>query len=193
MTAKLVVIPTTKKDSDYWSRLAQAAVTDEVAFTELYEHFFPRIYQYLLGKTKDSSLADELVSDVFLKMYQYLRDYDPTRGAFSTWLFRIAQNSMNKYYTSKAYTTNAAWDEGFDPEDLNQPTPASQYLSKESSQELQAALMKLSEKERRILEMTYWLNMKSNEVGEALGMAPSSVRVTLKQAREKLRTLLERR
>ena len=33
--------------------------------------------------------------------------------------------------------------------------------------------------------MTYWLEMKSNEIGEALGMAPSSVRVALKQARDR--------
>lgn len=67
-----------------------------------------------------------------------------------------------------------------------------QHLTKESSREIQEALLKLSEKERRVLEMTYWLNMKSNEVGEALGMAPSTVWVTLKQARDKLKVLLER-
>ena len=53
-------------------------------------------------------------------------------------------------------------------------------------------MRKLSDRERKILEMTYWLDMKSNEVGEALGMAPSSVRVALKQAREKLRKMLEK-
>ncbi len=77
--------------TEYWNQQAQQAITDEEAFTELYEDFFPRIYHYILGKTKDSSLADELVSKTFLNMYQHLRDYDPNRGAFSTWLFRIAK------------------------------------------------------------------------------------------------------
>lgn len=190
MTAKLVVIHSNKKDSSYWGRLAKAAITDEAAFTELYEHFFPRVYQHLLGKTKDSSLADELVSDIFIKMYQHLRDYDPGKGAFSTWLFRIAHNVMHDYYGSKNYTANVPWAEDFEPEDEKQETPEQQYLTQERSRELQAALLQLSEKERRILEMTYWLEMNSTEIGEKLGMAPSSVRVALKHAREKLRDLL---
>ena len=192
MTAKLVIMPDTKKDSRYWGRLAKAAITDEIAFTELYEHFFPRVYQHLLGKTKDSSLADELVSEIFLKMYQHLRDYDPNKGAFSTWLFRIAHNAMTDHYSRKSYTANVPWAEDFDPADTNQETPEKQFLTQERSKELQAAILKLSEKERQILEMIYWLEMNSTEVGEVLHMAPSSVRVALKQAREKLRDLLER-
>ena len=48
------------KDIAYWSQVAQNAVKDEQAFTELYEHYFPRVYQYLLKKTCDHHLADEL-------------------------------------------------------------------------------------------------------------------------------------
>ncbi|ORT99732.1 RNA polymerase, sigma-24 subunit, ECF subfamily [Anaerovibrio sp. JC8] len=178
--------------TEYWSQKARQAITDEEAFTELYEYYFPRVYQYLLGKTKDSSLADEFVSKTFLNMYQHLRDYDPDRGAFSTWLFRIAQNVVNKYYGSKAYTAHTAWDEDFDPADPQQATPEQQYVDKEQDEELKAAIMQLPERDQKILEMTYWLNMKSNEIGEALGMAPSSVRVALKQARERLKVLLEK-
>ena len=175
----------------YWSQRARQAITDEEAFTELYDYYFPRVYQYLLGKTKDSSLADEFVSKTFLNMYEHLGDYDPERGAFSTWLFRIAQNVVNKHYGSKAYTAHTSWDEGFDPAD-QQATPEQQYVDKEQDDELKAAIMQLSEREQKILEMTYWMNMKSNEIGEALGMAPSSVRVALKQARERLKNILEK-
>ena len=189
MTAKAAA-SSMKKDGSYWGRLAQAAVTDEMAFAELYEHFFPRVYRHLLAKTKDSALADEMVSDTFIRCLTHLRDYDPERGAFSTWLFRIAQNVLNKHYGSKAYTMHQPWDEGFDPPASDRDSPERQALSHERSEELRAAIMKLPERQRKILEMTYWLEMKSNEVAEVLGMAPSSVRVALKQARERLREML---
>ena len=48
------------KHTDSWGRLAAEALQDEGAFTELYGHFFPRVYRYLLKKTLDSHLADEL-------------------------------------------------------------------------------------------------------------------------------------
>ena len=187
--AKIASFPI-KKDTAYWGRVAQAAVTDERAFTELYEHFFPRVYQYLLKRTCDSTLADELVSDTFLRCFQHLKDYDPERGAFSTWLFRIAQNAMNKRYGSREFTSETAWDETFDPAGPDSETPEQQALSAERSEELRRAIKKLPERQQKILEMTYWLEMKSNEVAEVLGMAPSSVRVALKQARDSLRKVL---
>ena len=187
--AKIASFPI-KKDTAYWGRVAQAAVTDERAFTELYEHFFPRVYQYLLKRTCDSTLADELVSDTFLRCFQHLKDYDPERGAFSTWLFRIAQNAMNKRYGSREFTSETAWDDAFDPAGPDSETPEQQALSAERSEELRNAIKQLPERQQKILEMTYWLEMKSNEIAEVLGMAPSSVRVALKQARDRLREIL---
>lgn len=182
---------TVAKDKDYWGRLAHAAVKDEAAFSELYDYFFPRVYQYILGKTKDDALSDELVSDTFMRMYRHLSEYDPTRGAFSTWLFRIAQNVVNKYYGKKEHALRAPWDENFDAAAPEHEAPEKQTLTKERNEELRNAIEKLAERDRKILEMTYWLNMKSNEIGEVLGMAPSSVRVALKQARDRLRVLLD--
>lgn len=179
------------KGSEYWGKLAQSAIADPDAFTELYEHFFPRVYQYLLKKTGDSNLADEMVQEAFIRMYRHLSQFDPAKGAFSTWLFRIAQNVLNKHFTSKAVTMNLPWEENFDPAAPEHETPEREALSKERSEELRKAMMKLPERQRKILEMTYWLEMKSGEVAERLGMAPSSVRVSLKQARDRLRELLE--
>ena len=179
------------KNSAYWGRLAVAAVTEPEALTELYEYYFPRVYQYIWKKTGDSSLADELVSDTFMRMYEHLDQFDPQRGAFSTWLFRIAQNSINKYYGSKSYAMTAPWDEEFDPADPHAISPEKQALSKERSEELRNAIQKLPQRQQQILEMTYWLEMNSNEIAEKLGSTPGSIRVSLNQARNRLREILE--
>ena len=177
--------------NDPWGELAVRAVADEQAFTELYNHFFPRVYRFLLKKTGDSCLADELVQTAFVRMYEHLSQYDSAKGAFSTWLFHVAQNVMNRHYGSKAVTANVPWDEDFDPAAPEGETPERRILSEERSRELHAAIMKLPERQQQILEMTYWLEMKSDEVAERLGMTPVSVRATLMRAREKLRELLE--
>lgn len=180
------------KGSEYWGSLARKAVTEERAFSELYDHFFPRIYQHLLGKTKDSHLADELVSDTFLRMYRHLEDYDPARGAFSTWLFRIAQNALNKHYGSKTVVMNIPWEDTFAPAAPERETPERQALSKEENGEIRRAMMQLTGRQRQIVEMTYWLDMKSPEIAEVLGVEPDTVRATLRQARAKLKKILEK-
>jgi RNA polymerase sigma-70 factor (ECF subfamily) len=122
-------------------------------------------------------------------MYEKLSQYDPDKGAFSTWLFRIAQNALNKHFGSKAVTMHATWEDNFDPA-ADTATPEQQTLNTEEMTELREAIMQLSEREQRILEMTYWLDMKSGEVAKALGMTPDNVRHVLMEARKKLRVLL---
>ena len=187
------VMTSDKKRTDPWGQLAVKAIHDEQAFTELYEHFFPRVYQYLLKKTHDSHLADEMVEITFVRMYQHLSQYVPEKGAFSTWLFCIARNVLNKHYGSKAVTMHTAWEETFDPAAPEWETPEKQALTRERSRELIDAITKLPQRQRQILVMTYWLDMKSADIAEQLNMAPSSVRVALKQARDALRELLAKK
>ena len=63
-------------------------------------------------------------------------------------------------------------------------------IPQQEVEELRNAIKRLPERQQKILEMTYWLEMKSNEIAEVLGIAPSSVRVALKQARDSLREML---
>ncbi|MBR3622783.1 MAG: sigma-70 family RNA polymerase sigma factor [Selenomonadaceae bacterium] len=179
-----------KKNTVYWNNLAVKAIVDESAFTELYEHFFPRIYQHLVARTKDETLADEIAGDAFTRMYQHLNSYDPNKGAFSTWLFRIAQNALYKRGQDKHAVHGAEWEEDFDPAAPEAEIPERQFLNKERNKEILEAVAKLPKRQQEIIKMTYWMDMKGNEIAQKLSIAPSSVRVTLKQAREKLRELL---
>ena len=173
-----------------WNRTACEAVTDEQAFAALYEHFFPRVYQHLLAKTKDSSLADEIVSQAFFKMYDHLRDYDPEKGAFSTWLFRIAQNELTTYYRSRNYKDREELTEDIQLTAPAGEMPEEQVLTGERNSELKAALSTLSERDRHIIEMYYWLDMKSEDIAKELDMRPNTVRVALKRARDTLKKFL---
>ena len=179
------------KNSEYWSLLAENAIGDEAALTELYGYFFPRVYQYLLGKTKNPDLADDLVSDTFLRMYQHLDQFDARKGAFSTWLFRIAQNALYKKNQDKHAVHDAEWEENFNPSAPETEMPERQFLNKERNKEILEAIAKLPKRQQDIIKMTYWMDMKSDEIAQKLSIAPSSVRVTLKKAREKLRELLD--
>ena len=99
----------------YWNECARRAVKDEAAFVELYNEFFPVVYKFLLSKCRDGEMADEAVSRTFFNMYAHLGDYDKERGAFSTWLFRIAVNELRMIFRVKQSSLDTSWDEGFDP------------------------------------------------------------------------------
>lgn len=71
-------------------KVAQDA--DRTAFTELFDHFAPRIKAYLLRLGAPASLAEELTQEVMVTLWRKAKLFDPTKSSVGTWLFRIARN-----------------------------------------------------------------------------------------------------
>ena len=182
----------TEKNLAYWNNLAVKAVSDEESFTELYQHFFPRVYKFIYAKTSDPELTDEIISQTFLKMFENLSRYNPIRAAFSTWIFQIALNEMKMYWRTKNYhgEHEETWDEDFDPVAPEHDEPEKKILQTEAEEKLREALKKLPERERKIIEMTYWLNYPPRKIAEVLDLKPNTVSVILKRAKESLKKYL---
>ena len=181
-----------EKNLAYWNSLAVKAVQDEVAFTELYQQFFPRVYKFIYSKTSDAELTDEIISKTFMKMFENLSTYNPIRAAFSTWLFQIALNELKMYWRSKNYRSEHedTWDEDFTPVAPESEEPEKKILQAEMEDKIRAALKHLPERERKIIEMTYWLNYPPRKIAEVLDLKPNTVSVILKRAKESLKKYL---
>ena len=176
-------------EKDY-NLLAQQATTDEDAFEELYEHFFPRVYNFIYARVKNSADADDITSIAFMKMNENLEKYNPAQAAFSTWLFRIATNSIIDHTRHVEKNQETEWEEFFDPAAPEYQEPEAQTLEKEGHRELFAALDKLSERERRIVELKFFSDMDTRSISEILMMSESNVRTTLHRTLAKLKNFL---
>ena len=178
-----------EKNASYYNDLAVQAQTDELAFSELYEYFFPRVYNFLFARVKQSAAADEIVSVAFEKMFCHLKEYQPDKAAFSTWLFRIAQNCMTDYFRKQQRRQEAAWEDFFDPADEH-PTPEGEMLIQEGCSELLAAMDQLKERERHIIELKYWSDMSNQEIAALEGISAGNVGVILFRAIGNLKKIL---
>ena len=179
-----------KAGIDYYNDLARRAATDEEAFEELYEHFFPRVYNFVYARLKNSADADDVTSITFLKMNENLDLYDPAKAAFSTWLFRIASNALIDHTRRVDKSHETEWEEFFDPSAPTHEEPEVQMMSAETSRELLTALDKLNERERRIIELKFWGDMDTHSIAEVLNMTEGNVRVTLHRTLGKLKNIL---
>jgi len=175
-----------------WNTLAREALTDEAAFDELYDHFFPIIYNVIYARVKNAAIADDIVSDTFLKMTQNLGSFDETRASFATWLSRIAMRTLTDYYRWQSYRQNVEWDDVFSPTVDEKERPEGRLLAKEGKSELLLALGKLSEREQRIIELKFWGEMSNKEIAQAMDMTPSNVGVILHRAMGTLKKALGR-
>lgn len=179
-----------ERNSHYYSALAMRAKYNKYAFEELYDYFFPRVYSFIYARMKNADAADDVVSIAFEKMLLKLCDYDIDRGAFSTWLFRIASNCMTDYYRKQSRNNEAQWEEFFDPAD-ERATPEQETLKKEGASEVLKALDKLSEREKNIVTLKYFSGLSNKEIAEAEGMSANNVGVILHRSLSKLKGLLE--
>lgn len=175
---------------DYYSALAQRATTDEQAFEELYEYFFPRVYNFIYARLKNSADADDVTSTTFMKMNENLECYDSSKAAFSTWLFRIATNALIDHTRRRDKSEETEWEEFFDPAAPEYQEPEAQTLAQESNNELLTALGKLNDRERRIIELKFWGDLDTRSIAAVLSMTESNVRVILHRSLGKLKKIL---
>ena len=171
----------------YYNTLAVRARVDEDAFNELYRHFFPRVYNFIYARMKNVDLADDVVSITFMKVYENLDNYNPTKAAFSTWIFRIASNAMMDHYRRTQSHGEVEWDETIDPPAPEFREPEAQALIEDGKAELLRAIDKLNERERRIVELKYFSDMGNKEIAEVLGISANNVGVVLHGALKKLK------
>ncbi len=179
-----------ERRASYYNEVAERAKYDKEAFGELYDYFFPRVYSYIFGKVKNSDQADDIISVTFEKVFVKLDDYDSTKGAFSTWIFRIAINEMNNLFRGQVRRNEAVWEDFFNPAD-SRNTPEQQMVSDEGDQHLLMAMEMLGEREKKIVSLKYFSGISNKEIAEMLDMTPSNVGVVLHRTLDKLKKMLE--
>ena len=175
---------------NYYNELAVRATTDEDAFEELYEYFFPRVYNFIFARLKNSADADDVVSVTFIKMNENLESYNPDKAAFSTWLFKIANNALIDYVRRVDRNNETEWNEFFEPAAPENENPEVVLAMNETCRELLLALDKLNDRERRIVELKFWSDLDTRSIADVLSMSEGNVRVTLHRTLGKLKNIL---
>lgn len=157
----------------------------KVAFQEkLYKRFFSFAMSICIRYAPNQSEAMEIVNDSFMKVFDRISDYDPERP-FKTWFARILVNTAVDHYRSNSkHSSNL----------LLQTTNDIEVVEPEIDQSLGAEdILKLFSDLPEMLRVTFNLyeveGYSHDEIGNMLGIAPSSSRANLTRAKQMLRKL----
>ena len=80
---------------------------NHAAFSKIYEMYSRAIYGVVITVVRDQDLTEEVVQDVFIKVWKNSNSYTPSKGRFYTWLLNIARNTAIDMTRSKAYKNSA--------------------------------------------------------------------------------------
>lgn len=184
-----------KKDNNYYSELAERAVYDSEAFEELYNHFFRIVYNLVYVQVKNSDTADDITSEIFLKVSRNLDKFDSSIASFATWISRITRRTCIDYFRShgRKQDNETEWDEEFNPAAPEFEQPENQFLLNENKKILLKAVETLSKREQKIIELKFWADMSNKEIGETLNISAGNVGIILFRAMSTLRKKLEKK
>jgi RNA polymerase sigma factor (sigma-70 family) len=165
----------------------------DLDLAQLFQEYYPRVYNYLRYRVYVVEDAEDLISVVFEQAYTHRDQFDPNKGAFSTWLFRIAHNTLVSYYRKRQ--SRSTWETGADvPIDLvtPDPLPQAQVIQQESLVLMLRCLERLSERDREIISLKFAGKLRNTEIGEIMEIAEKTVSVVLLRAVRRLRQEMDR-
>lgn len=170
------------EDKEWVSQVLQG---NKQAYAHLINKYKDKVYAILFRMVHQPQDAQDLTQECFIKAYNYLRSYDPTRN-FSSWLYRIAINHCidAKRFKLKKHQNIVEIDENLLSDGKS---PESIYLKKEFASELRFLIDRLPEMYRIVLLLRYVDDLSYQEMSEILEVPVSSIQVRLHRAKQKLR------
>ena len=169
-----------------------AARTCSDAFGKLFDQFYPSIFAYCKRRLVLRSVAEDVTSEVFLKVAGNIRDFPGTREQdFCRWLFRIATNEINAHLRQtirRRELLEAAVQLGHI--DASLCTKLLETDWPVSWEDVYQELLGLSDREQSIISLRFFAGHKHEQIAEVLEMKPASIRVALSRALDKLRDRL---
>lgn len=152
---------------------------------QIYEEFHDKVQWYILSRVNEKYLAEDLCSDVFVKVYEKLESFDASKASISTWIFTIAHNTLIDYYRGRRVFTEV-------PEDLEIESDIEEDVcNNETLESLANALASLDERERDLIIMRYFEGKKLKEIAQYLDISYAYVKILHNKALETLRRKVE--
>uniref|UniRef100_F4CCY9 RNA polymerase, sigma-24 subunit, ECF subfamily n=1 Tax=Sphingobacterium sp. (strain 21) TaxID=743722 RepID=F4CCY9_SPHS2 len=151
----------------------QMKAGDPVAFGKIYDHYSQAIYGKLRKFVKISAVADEMLQDVFLKVWENRHTLD-SNYSLKPWLYRVTENEIYKFYRKVALDVKLQTHilQTFD--ELYTHTEEDYYL-KESRKLLQDAMTDMPPRCREVFELCRLQGKSYEEAALQLDISISTV------------------
>jgi RNA polymerase sigma-70 factor (ECF subfamily) len=154
-----------------------ARTGDKALYLQFYDHFAPRLQSWLTGMTRDSNLAEELVQEAMITVWRKAAQYDASKAAASTWLYRIARN-LYVDQLRREKVRNRAVILLEDPPEVDEPEGDAERVRK--------AIDTLPFQQAQVIYKAYFEGKSHQEIANDMDLPLGSVKSSLRLAFQKL-------
>jgi RNA polymerase sigma-70 factor, ECF subfamily len=160
---------------------------DPQALAELYDRYGRLAYSLIVRVVRDGALAEDLVQETFLRVWNRAQGFDAQRGALGPWLLAVARNRAIDYLRSASGRERNA----LELEEVDHPSLYTDMerdiLASDKARMIRAALEKLAPKQREVIELAYFEGLTQTEMAERMGQPLGTVKTWVRTALKNLR------
>lgn len=147
------------------------------AFEYLYDNYSSALYGIILRVINDEIQAEDVMQEVFLKIWRKINDYDPSRGRLFTWMMNIARNSSIDHLRKEKVTLDDI------DESVSKLDKMAHFQPEIATLDLRELMKKLKPERQILLDMVYLQGYTQEEAATKLniplGTVKSRIRIAL--------------
>ncbi len=170
---------------------SQLTSRDHESLAEAYRLHSGSVHGLARRLTHDPGLADDVVQEVFLRLWRSPERFDPFRGTLRSYLLSHTHGRSVDLIRSEA--ARRSRQERAGRRSVSVPAaPDDEVCTWVEAERLRAALLRLDDRERRAIELAYFDGLTYRQVAEFLGEPEGTVKSRIRSGMKRLRTALER-
>ncbi|WP_346235979.1 RNA polymerase sigma factor [Niabella insulamsoli] len=169
--------------------LSRVAEGDTAAFASLFRKFQGKIYTLALYLTKSQLIAEEIVQEVFIKVWEHRKEL-ASIDFFNSWLRTVTRNTCYNHL-KKTATEKLALSKLSHIEEKTEASPHELVAFKEFESQIEAAIGQLPPQQQKVFRLKKQSGKKINEIADELCISPHTVKEYLKLAQKSMKLSLE--
>jgi RNA polymerase sigma-70 factor (ECF subfamily) len=180
----------TLHEQNFAALLKKAQAGDHRAFDAIYDQFADALFRYIYVRCGDRSLAEDLTSDLWVRIVEHLSSFRPPPGdprpAFAAWLYRIARNLVidSQRRTRDDHVPIS------EHVAAREVPPDEQVIARDDERAMQDALAQITPDQREVILLRFFEECTSAEVARRTGRSEGAVKVMQHRALGALARLL---
>src|SRR5260221_2448277 len=160
---------------------------DPHALAELYDRYGRVTFSLILRVVRDTGIAEDLVQETFLRVWNRVAGFDAQKGSIGPWLLAVARNRAIDYLRSAGGRERNA----LEYEETEHPALYNDMerdiLLADKARQVKAAMDKLSPNQRQVIELAYFEGLSQTEMAERMGQPLGTVKTWARTALKNLR------
>ncbi|MEO5999377.1 MAG: RNA polymerase sigma-70 factor [Chitinophagaceae bacterium] len=179
----------TEKKQEESLLITLLANDSELAFKLLYEQYSNRIYKLSIRYLKSPPLAQEIVQDVFLKLWFERKNMKPDKPV-EAWLLTVAKNKLINQFRKMTNEWNTSIHLN-DERGADHSNAESKLMHAEFEQQLHTMIDRLPQMQKRVFHFAKDEGLSYSEIGSKLNISPLTVKTHMARALDKIRKSLK--